>query len=73
MRVCAHDLAIGEPRMPKAAEPNISFAARIDMETEKRRRKLQAILNCSAPELVRRAFQALELSLKNRETEARVG
>jgi hypothetical protein len=53
-----------EVGMRKAAEPNVSFSARIDLETDRRRRKLQRTLKCSTPDLIRRALHELEMAVK---------
>jgi hypothetical protein len=47
-------------------QPAVNFHARIDLETEKRRRRLQAQTGLSAPRLVGEAFLALERYLRNR-------
>lgn len=48
-----------------AVKPTYQLQARIDQETEERRLRLLKRLQCSTPELVRRAFRVLdELSLK---------
>jgi hypothetical protein len=41
-------------------KPTYSFYARIDQETDQRRRRLQELLGCSASELVEKAFRKLE-------------
>ena len=43
-----------------AAQPSFNFFARIDPDTDKRRRRLQRQLDCSASELVERALRRLE-------------
>jgi hypothetical protein len=52
--------------MVNAPQPNIDFHARIDLDTEKRRRWLQAQTGLSAPALVREAFLALERRFRRR-------
>jgi hypothetical protein len=49
--------AYGDSEMRKAT---YSFYARIDQETDQRRRRLQELLGCSASELVEKAFRKLE-------------
>jgi hypothetical protein len=46
--------------MPTAPQPSVNFHARIDLETEARRRRLQALTGLSASQLVKRAFRELE-------------
>jgi hypothetical protein len=46
--------------MRKPAKPTYNFYARIDGETDQRRRRLQDLLECSASELVAQAFRKLE-------------
>jgi hypothetical protein len=48
-----------------AAQPNFSFFVRIDPETDKRRRRLQRELGCTACELVERALRSLEASVSD--------
>jgi hypothetical protein len=50
---------------PTAAQPSINFHARIDLDTEQRRRRLQAQTGLSAPRLVGEAFLALERDLRH--------
>jgi hypothetical protein len=50
--------------MPTAPQPSINFHARIDLDTEDRRRRLQAQTGLSAPDLIREAFRELEQQLK---------
>jgi hypothetical protein len=52
--------------MVAAPQPSINFHARIDLDTEKRRRRLQAQTGLSASRLVREAFQELERRLSAR-------
>ena len=56
--------------MSNAPQPSINFHARIDIDTEKRRRRLQARTGLSASRLVREAFHELEqrLNAGRRET-----
>ena len=56
--------------MPTAPQPSVNFHARIDLDTEERRRRLQAQTGLSAPRLVREAFRELEqrLNAGRRET-----
>jgi hypothetical protein len=49
--------------MRKSAQPTISFYARVDLETDKLRRRLQEMMGCSASELVKQAFRKLEACL----------
>jgi hypothetical protein len=49
--------------MRKTAQPSYNFFARIDPETDERRRRLQDQLDFSAAELVAEAFRKLEASL----------
>jgi hypothetical protein len=49
--------------MVVAPQPSINFHARIDLDTEKRRRRLQAQTGLSASRLVKEAFQELERRL----------
>lgn len=49
--------------MVAAPQPSINFHARIDLDTEKRRRRLQAQTGLSASRLVKEAFQELERRL----------
>jgi hypothetical protein len=42
------------------AQPSFNLFVRIDPETDKRRRRLQRQLGCSACELVERALRSLE-------------
>lgn len=46
--------------MHKPAKPTYSFYARIDRETDERRRRLQELMRCSASDLVQQAFRNLE-------------
>jgi hypothetical protein len=41
-------------------QPRYTFFARIDPDTDKRRRRLQRRLNCTASELIKRALRELE-------------
>ena len=49
--------------MPTAPRPSVNFHARIDLDTEERRRRLQERTGFSAPLLVRAAFHELERHL----------
>jgi hypothetical protein len=49
--------------MPTHPQPSINFHARIDLDTEARRRRLQERTGLSAPRLVREAFRELERGL----------
>jgi len=49
--------------MATAPTPSFNFHARIDCDTEERRRRLQERTGLSAPRLVREAFQELERHL----------
>jgi len=49
--------------MTTAPQPTFNFHARIDSDTEERRRRLQMQTGLSAPRLVREAFQELERHL----------
>jgi hypothetical protein len=49
--------------MATAPKPSFNFHARIDCDTEERRRRLQERTGLSAPRLVREAFQELERHL----------
>jgi hypothetical protein len=49
--------------MATAPQPSINFHARIDLDTEKRRRRLQARTGLSGPRLVREAFRGFERRL----------
>jgi hypothetical protein len=49
--------------MATAPQPSINFHARIDLDTEERRRRLQAQTGLSASRLVREAFRELERRL----------
>jgi len=51
--------------MATAAQPSINFHARIDLDTEERRRRLQAQTGLSASQLVRQAFCELEQRLNS--------
>ena len=51
--------------MATTPQLSINFHARIDPETEERRRRLQARTGLKAPQLVREAFRELERSLPN--------
>jgi hypothetical protein len=46
--------------MATAPQPSVNFHARIDLDTEERRRRLQAQTGLSASRLVREAFRELE-------------
>jgi len=46
--------------MPNAARPSFNFHARIDPDTEERRRRLQAQMDLSASQLVKEALRELE-------------
>ena len=50
--------------MVVSPQPSINFHARIDLDTEKRRRRLQAQTGLSASRLIREAFRELERRLK---------
>jgi len=58
--------------MAAAPQPSINFHARIDLDTEERRRRLQARTGLSASQLVREAFRELErrLNVYRRKTTA---
>jgi hypothetical protein len=45
------------------AKPSISFSTRVDLDTDKRRKRLQRKYGLTGPELVRRALEALEAAL----------
>jgi hypothetical protein len=49
--------------MRKTAQPSYNFFARIDPETDERRRRLQDQLDFSAAQLVAEAFRKLEASI----------
>ena len=49
--------------MANAPQPTINFHARIDLDTQERRRRLQERTGLSAPRLVREAFQEFERQL----------
>jgi primosomal protein N'' len=49
--------------MATAPQPSVNFHARIDLDTEERRRRLQAQTGLSASHLVRQAFRELEQRL----------
>lgn len=49
--------------MASVPQPSINFHARIDLDTEERRRRLQAQTAFSAPRLVSEAFRELERRL----------
>jgi hypothetical protein len=49
--------------MATAPQPSVNFHARIDLDTEERRRRLQERTGLSAPLLVREAFHELERHL----------
>ena len=49
--------------MATAPQPSVNFHARIDLDTEQRRRRLQAQTGLSASRLVEEAFRELELRL----------
>jgi len=49
--------------MIAAPQATINFHARIDLDTEERRRRLQAQTGLSAPRLVSEAFRELERQL----------
>jgi len=63
---------MGDACMASAPQPRFSFSARIDLDTEERRRRLQAQTGLSAPGLVREAFRELErrLNVYRRKTTA---
>ena len=50
-------------RMAIAPQATFNFHARIDFDTQERRRRLQERTGLSAPQLVREAFQELERHL----------
>jgi hypothetical protein len=58
--------------MTTAPQPSVNFHARIDLDTEDRRRRLQALTGLSASGLVREAFRELEqrLNVSRRKTTA---
>jgi hypothetical protein len=49
--------------MATTPQPSINFHARIDLDTEERRRRLQAQTGLSASRLVEEAFRQLERQL----------
>jgi hypothetical protein len=49
--------------MRKPGKPTYNFYARIDGDTDQRRRRLQDLLDCSAGELVHQAFRKFEAQL----------
>jgi hypothetical protein len=49
--------------MATASQPSVNFHARIDLDTEERRRRLQERTGLSAPRLVQEAFRELERRL----------
>jgi hypothetical protein len=49
--------------MPAQPQPSINFHARIDVDTEACRRRLQERTGLSAPRLIGEAFRRLERSL----------
>jgi len=51
--------------MTTAPQPTFNFHARIDSDTEERRRRLQMQTGLSAPGLIREALRELERSLPN--------
>jgi len=51
--------------MASTPQPRFSFSALIDLDTEERRRRLQAQTGLSGPQLVREALLELERSLPN--------
>jgi len=54
--------------MATGPQPSFNFHARIDRDTEERRRRLQAQTGLSAPQLVSEAFRKLEQRLCRRKT-----
>jgi hypothetical protein len=52
-----------EDAMPAQPQPSINFHARIDLDTEERRRRLQDRTGLSAPRLLREALRAYERAL----------
>jgi hypothetical protein len=52
--------------MATSPQPSINFHARIDLDTEKRRRRLQAETGLSVSRLVKEAFHHLERRLSAR-------
>jgi hypothetical protein len=51
--------------MATAPQPSVNFHARIDLDTEERRRRLQAQTGLSASRLVKEAFRELEQRLND--------
>jgi hypothetical protein len=58
-------------RRPEA-QPHYNFFARVDPETNERRLRLQSRLNCTAAELVTRAFRTLESCSDDSESASKV-
>jgi hypothetical protein len=54
--------------MATGPQPSFNFHARIDRDTEERRRRLQEQTGLSASQLVREAFRELERRLCRRKT-----
>ena len=49
------------------AQPTVAFATRVAIEDDARRRRLQAQIGCTVPDLISRALEALEDSLAARD------
>jgi hypothetical protein len=47
------------------AQPTISFATRVPVEVDARRRRLQRQTGCAVPDLLDKALRALEISLNS--------
>jgi hypothetical protein len=61
--------------MREPAKPNVLFSVRLDLESDRRRKRLLRSLKISAPELMKRALYEFEASLnrdRHSEPEARV-
>jgi hypothetical protein len=56
--------------MRTTAQPAVNFFTRVSLETDERRRRLQARTGYSGPELVDEALQTLERALDEREPNA---
>jgi hypothetical protein len=48
------------------AQPTVAFATRVAIEDDLRRRKLQAMIGCTMPQLIAMALAELERSLDAR-------
>ena len=55
-----------EISMRTPARPHVSFSARLDIETEERRRRLERHFGCSAPELLKKMFHDCETGVLSR-------